>query len=288
MITYKIKSLIKIIISSFKSLLSIKDTFEDIKLNQGIILSKYNENSSYDNIAKHEFKVFSQGGEDGIIQYLVNNLKIENKTFIEFGVEDFSESNCRFLLMKDKWKGFVVDGSEKNIKNLKNSNYFWKHDLQAIDKFINSSNIEDILSKSGFDKDLGILSIDIDGNDYYVLEKINNFKPRILICEYNSLFGSQRKISIPYDEKFNMTKAHYSNLYWGASLPALVFLANKKGYEFIYSCSNGINAFFVRKDLLNDKIKRLDIKEGYKKSPYRISRNKKYELSYLSFEERKK
>jgi hypothetical protein len=82
---------------------------DDIKMNQGIILSRLNAIANTD-LENSKFKVFSQWGEDGILQFLVSNLNIRNKTFIEFGVENFLESNCRFLMMKDNWSGFVIDG----------------------------------------------------------------------------------------------------------------------------------------------------------------------------------
>jgi hypothetical protein len=98
--------------------------FDEVKINQGRILSSLNGSKSTNNLKDYEFKVFSQFGEDGIIQYLTKSIEIKNKTFIEFGVADFIESNCRFLLMKDDWKGFVIDGSKSNIQRLKNS-YFY-------------------------------------------------------------------------------------------------------------------------------------------------------------------
>ena len=151
---------------------------EEIKINQGLILSNLTsiESKKQKNIQDYEFKVFSQWGEDGILQYLIRSIEIKYKTFIEFGVEDFSESNCRFLLMKDNWQGFVIDGSETNIQKLKNSYYYWKYDLECKYKFITKDNINNLLLESGFDKDLGLLSIDLDGNDYYILEAINYYQ----------------------------------------------------------------------------------------------------------------
>ena len=170
---------------------------DDVSINQGRILSSLNEAKTSKRLKDFEFKVFSQWGEDGIIQHLTRAVDIKNKTFIEFGVEDFFESNCRFLMMKDDWRGFVIDGSRENIARLKKSNFYWKHHLDAVDAFITKDNINALLAKSGFDADLGILSVDLDGNDYYVLEAIENFRPRILICEYNPIFGATRKISVP-------------------------------------------------------------------------------------------
>ena len=82
-------------------------SFDEIKINQGVILAQFNLHKRSTNIQDYEFKVFSQWGEDGILQHLTSVIEIPQKTFIEFGVEDFSESNCRFLLMKDNWRGFV-------------------------------------------------------------------------------------------------------------------------------------------------------------------------------------
>jgi hypothetical protein len=278
-IATKLKQAIAIIIKT-------NERFDEIKINQGIILSTLNEQKKSKNLKDYEFKVFSQWGEDGIIQHLIKSIEIKNKTFIEFGVEDFFESNCRFLLMKDDWKGFVIDGSTSNIQRLKNSYFYWKHQLEAIDAFITGDNINDLLSKSGFSNDIGILSVDVDGNDYYILQAITNFNPRILICEYNPVFGSTRKISIPYQSDFHRTKAHSSNLYWGASLGAMTYLAGKKGYALVGTNTAGNNAFYIRKDLLNDKLEVLTAETAYSESNYRESRDEQGNLTYLAADKR--
>jgi hypothetical protein len=226
--------------------------------------------------------VFSQWGEDGIIQYLTNAISIKNKTFIEFGVESFLEANCRFLMMKDNWSGFVIDGSTENIRKLRESYFYWKYDINAVDAFITRENINDLLLKSGFDEDVGILSIDIDGNDYHVLEAISTFKPRILICEYNAVFGATRKITVPYDPAFNRTDKHFSNLYWGASLSAFTYLANKRGYSLVGTNSSGGNAFYVRNDLLNERIDVRTVEDVYFPSKIRESRDVQGNLTFLS------
>jgi hypothetical protein len=100
--------------------------------------------------------------------------------------------------MKDDWKGFVIDGSKSNIQRLKNSYFYWKHHLDAVDKFITKENIEDILATSGFENDIGILSVDLDGNDFYILEAINNFSPRCLIKTFKNIDSTcESSIDIP-------------------------------------------------------------------------------------------
>jgi hypothetical protein len=264
----------------------INERLDDIKINQGIILSALNDNKATDNLQAYEFKVFSQWGEDGIIQRLTKAIEIKNKTFIEFGVEDFFESNCRFLIMKDDWKGFVVDGSNSNIQRLKASYFYWRHHLEAVAAFITKENIEETLAKSGFEADLGILSIDLDGNDFYILEAIKNFNPRVLICEYNPVFGSRRKICIPYQSDFSRNNAHHSNLYWGASLAAMTHLAKTKGYSLVGTNTASTNAFYVRNDLLNDKVRVLTVEEAYSPSNYRESRDEKGNLTFVTADKR--
>lgn len=270
------------------TLFKIEEKLEELKINQGLLLSALNENKKFGNLKDYEFKVFSQWGEDGIIQHLSKVVEIKNKTFIEFGVENFFESNCRFLLMKDNWSGFVIDGSIKAIQTLKKSYFYWKYHINALADFVTKENINELLSKSGFDEDLGILSVDIDGNDYFVLQAIHVFKPRILICEYNAVFGATRKISIPYETNFDRTNKHHSNLYFGASLPAITYLANTKGYSLVGTNSAGVNAFYIRNDLLNEKVEVLTVEQAYVSSKFRESRDEQGNFTYLNGEDRLK
>jgi hypothetical protein len=259
---------------------------ERILINQGQILANQQINRSTDrqiDIKNSEFSIFSQFGEDGIIQCLVNSIEIENKTFIEFGVEDFSESNCRFLMMKDNWQGFVIDGSKRNISRLVKSYYYWKYDLQAICAFVDQDNVEDLLDLSGFDHDLGILSIDLDGVDYFILSTITRFKPRILICEFNPIFGPTRKVTVPYDKEFQRFKYHYSGQYWGASLSAINDVAVGLGYGLIGTNSAGHNAFFVRHDLIKPPFRRTSPEDAFDSPTYRDSRDEKGNLSFIDF-----
>ncbi len=232
-----------------------------------------------------EFKVFSQWGEDGIIQHLIRKLPIPNKTFVEFGVETYIESNTRFLLMNDNWRGLVMDGSQRNVDAIKGDPIYWRHDLTAVESFITRDNINRLIESYVDHDDIGLLSIDIDGNDYWVWKEITAINPRIVICEYNSIFGPERAVTIRYQEDFHRTRAHYSNLYWGASLAALCRLAGEKNYQFVGSNSAGNNAFFVRKDL-SSALPKLTPKEGYVQSRFREARDRQGKLTYLAGQDR--
>lgn len=258
---------------------------ERILINQGLLLSKFNSTQQLATLAGYEWKVFSQWGEDGIIDFLVTEVEIESRTFIEFGVENFNESNCRFLMMSRDWSGFVVDGSKENIEQIKQSYYFWQYDLQAEAKFITKENVTDTLKMSGYDKDIGILSIDIDGNDYHIFESIQYYEPRIIICEFNPAFGLERAISVPYDHDFYRTDKHYSNLYYGASISAFSHLANKKGYTLVGTGMQGGNCFFVKDSLMTPLLTKLAKNPMSFNFNYRESRDQDGNLSLLKGEE---
>ena len=235
-------------------------------------------------IADTEFKVFSQFGDDGILQYLIHRLQIAplHRSFVEFGVENYEESNTRFLLLNDNWRGLVMDGSKANVDHIHASPDFWKHDLTAVAAFIDADNINRLISSAGFGGEIGLLSIDIDGNDYWVWESIQVVDPIIVVAEYNGIFGAENAVSIPYDPAFRRSQAHYSNLYWGCSLAALHQLATKKGYAFVGCNSAGNNAYFVRRNRMLDILPRPSLEAGFVDPKFKESRSPSGALSYLT------
>ncbi len=210
-----------------------------------------------EDLSEAEFRVSSQWGEDGIIEWLLRHVVPPNNRFIEFGVEDFREANCRFLLQHRNWRGLVLDSSEDHISALRREALFFRHDLAARTSFITRENINDLITDEGFAGPLGILSIDLDGIDYWVWENIECIQPAIVICEYNPVMGDRLPISVPYDPAFQRFKADSSGLYFGCSIAALRNLAERKGYAFVGTNSNGINAFFVRNELADAALRHI-------------------------------
>ncbi len=267
-----------------------KATYEDKKI---ILLAKilmaqdsWKSKPNFDNpkwLHDKEFRVYSQFGDDGIIQWLIYWLKLSSNNFIEFGVADFYESNSHFLLVNNSWNGFVMDGSTSNIGKIKNSDICWRFNLEAKQAFIDKENINSLVALSGFHK-IGYLHIDLDGNDYWILDTldISLYEPDILILEYNAVFGAERYLSIPYDSKFDRTTAHYSQKYFGASLPALDYLAKNKGYYFIGCNSAGNNAYFIKKKY-QSLIPPTDVKAGFQMMRFRDARNTKGQFQFINF-----
>lgn len=262
-------------------------TGEQQLLTLGRLLAESNKSKrDIKSLEEVEFKVFSQWGDDGIIQWLVSHLDFPSKTFIEFGVSNYRESNTRFLMMNNNWSGFVMDCSQANVKQIINAEYFWRHDLVAKSAFIDAENIDGILRSSGMPKETGIIHIDLDGNDYWIWREITAVKPVLAILEYNAVFGIERPITVPYDRRFQRTRAHKSNLYFGASLRALHELSSEKGYAFIGCNSAGNNAYFARRDALNDIVREISIEQGFVASKFRESKDAKGNFTYLSGNER--
>lgn len=228
-----------------------------------------------------EFRVFSQWGEDGIVQYLIRQVPIQRPSFVEFGVGDYQESNTRFLLQNDLWHGLVLDSGTGHIEFLTRSGLRWRHTIDARSVFVTRENIDLILLEAGVTGDIGLLSIDVDGNEFWILEGMRSLSPRILIVEYNALFGATAAVTVPYDPRFVRSRAHYSELYYGASLAALHHLAHSRGYQLVGCESAGVNAFFVRSDVAGI-LPNLSPSAAYRPRQNREARDKRGRLTYLS------
>ena len=232
-------------------------------------------------LSEVEFSVFSQWGDDGIINWLLENLPIKNKIFIEVGTEDYKESNTRFLLKYRNWDGYLIESDKSHVDKIKKQSVFWKYDLNICNKTIDKKNINYVIKKFKLPKEIGLFSLDIDGIDYWVWEKLKIVEPVILICEFNSILGVKQAITVPYKKNFDRTKFHYSNLGFGASLPAFKYISELKGYKFLGTNSNGVNAYFIKKSYfrhLKSKIKKIVSYESKTKE----SRDKNYKKNYLS------
>lgn len=237
------------------------------------------------NLNEVDYKIFSQNGEDGIIDYLLFSLKIEKPKFVEIGVGDYSESNTRFIFERCSSEGLIIDSidnfKEKVSKNVK----LWRGDIQIIQKNIDTENILESLQEYNFSENVDLFSLDIDGIDYWILKKLPKKFCKILVAEYNPYFGDKLKISVPNIKNFNRSKYHYSNLCFGASLKSIIDLMEEKGFIFVGSNIFKNNAFFVNIDFKQELSIEYPDKENllsHVNANFRESRNKNNDLSYLS------
>lgn len=214
-----------------------------------------------------EYRVFSQWNEDGVINWLTDSAGDVQEKFVEIGVEDYAECNTRFLAMRARWSGMAVDAGTAHHRSIARWGLDWRYGVTAVSAFVTAGNINDII---GGDAEVGLLSIDVDGQDYWLLQAAR-LRAAVLIVEYNSVFGADHAITVPQQADFCALKAHDSGQYFGASLGALTYAAEHAGYRLVGCESHGANAFFVRKGLAPNVPTRT-VRQAYVRSRFRTSR----------------
>jgi hypothetical protein len=221
-------------------------------------------------IQRHEYRVISQHREDGIIDHLLDTVGVFNGTFVEFGFA-IAQCNCMNLVLTRDFRGLFIDGSEQVCTEAESA-LAWlnKPDVAIVNSFLTTENINQIITENGPTGEIDVLSVDIDGNDYWLWSAIEVVKPRIVIAEYNASFGDQRAITVPYDPEFVRYDRHPSGFYHGASLAALQKLGIQKGYQLVGCDFTGVNAFFVRNDLITSKIKPISVDDAYMQNRGRV------------------
>jgi hypothetical protein len=199
-----------------------------------------------------EVSVYSQWGEDGILDFLLDFLDIAKPEAVEFGAGNFTECNTRFLAEYRCASVLAVDARDDLVPTVAALAVNWRTTVLARRGWITPETAPLLLKEAqaafgGVD----LVSIDIDGNDYWVLESLDLADVAVVVVEYNSVFGALHPVSVPRDDAFDRTQAHYSWLYYGASLPAFIALLRGRGFAFLGSNRAGSNAFFVRDNLLD-------------------------------------
>jgi glycosyltransferase involved in cell wall biosynthesis len=230
------------------------------------------------------FGVYSQWDEDGLIEYLVSRLDGCPEYFVEIGVGDYREANTRLLLERRNWRGAIFDQSSSDIDRVRHSQVYWRYGVSALSATVDKSNVDALTKTQVGARDVGLLSIDVDGVDYWLWDAIVSISPWIVIVEYNGIFGGDAAISVPYRPDFDRTKAHYSWLYGGASIGAFRHLGSQKGYTLVGVNSARNNAFFVRNDVLAKSSIKYD-PYVFKMPNFRESRNPDGSLSLLFLED---
>lgn len=252
------KSIISKIFFHLKEKFGVGELSREMVFIKEVMVEKYFEDKVKNNpkysdpkrLNKYEYNVFSQSGEDGIIEEIFKRIGITNKYFVEFGVSDGLE-NCTATLLLSGWKGSWIEGSETFYNRiLKNySLYINNKNLNIKNSFITAENIESLFSDLSVPKEFDLLSIDIDGNDYWVWKNIRKYNPRVVVIECNPFYGP----SMSWVMKYNPDHVWDRSTYFGASVKALEILGKEKGYTLVGCSIMGNDTFFVRSDLVKDK-----------------------------------
>ena len=203
-----------------------------------------------------EFRCFSQNGEDGILLYIFSLIGVTNKKAVEVCAGDGTECNTTNLIVNHGWTGLLFDGDKEEVKRGRafyskcRDTFLWPPTL--VNEWITAENVDSLISMHGFEGDIDLLSLDMDGNDYWVWKSIDCISPRVVVLEYNNLLGPERSATIPYRPDFRAELGELGMDYGGASLTAFVKLGREKGYRLVGCQRYGFNAFFVRSDVGRD------------------------------------
>lgn len=209
-----------------------------------------------------EFKVYSQNGEDGLLLYIFSLIGTTNRTLVEFGFGDGKQCMAANLVKNFGFNGLMMDGNPMHVRLAKSFYKDFKN-VRIEESFLTKENINEKIESFGIKGEIDLLSVDIDGNDYWVWQAINVITPRVVVVEYNASFGQDRSVTVEYDSVFDRFQKNASGWYHGASLRALESLGKEKGYALVGCDSRGVNAFFVKKNLLKDGLNVISSSEAY-------------------------
>lgn len=223
------------------------------------------------------FRVFSQFEEDGKLLFIFSVIGMDNKTFVEIGSDDGINSNSANLVFNFGWHGLFIDGNQQSIK--RGEKFYgkyphpWVYKPKFICSMVKRENINQLIQQAGFSGEIGLLSIDIDGNDYWVWDAIEVVQPQVVVIETHNEFGLE-DIVVPYDPDYFYPGKH--PVYHGASPVAMTKLAQQKGYRLVGANELGFNFIFIKNGLADQELPEVSV-ESVLRHPSVAEGMKKFE-----------
>lgn len=213
----------------------------------GELARRYRGVSDPPDLTQYELRVFSQNGEDGVLAEILRRIGVEGGGFVEFGIQDGSEGTTVFLAQVLGWPGVYLEADGAAYAALERR-YAASPRVRTVHAAVEPGNVEALFAQAGVPEEPDVLSIDVDGNDYWIWHALERYRPRVVVIEYNGDLPPRAVEVMPYTPGFRWD---HSSAY-GASLGALEALAAEKGYVLVHTESAGVNAFFVPSDLASD------------------------------------
>jgi GAF domain-containing protein len=217
-----------------------------------------------------EFRCYSQNGEDGVLLYIFSLLGTTNRRVVEICAGDGIECNAANLIINHGWQGLLLDGDADQIARgrafYSTCRTTWPSPPALVDAWLTAENVDALVADKGFGGPIDLLSIDVDGNDYWIWKALQCVRPRVVVLEFNAACGPERSVTMSYqpDFRLDLAKPPYR---CGASLPAFVKLAREKGYRLVGVQRLGFNAFFVRDGLEEKLLPERSARECYERTP---------------------
>lgn len=213
----------------------------------------------------YEDKVCSQNGEDGIIEEIFGRIGTTGKFFAEFGVQNGLECNTAHLAAHCHWGGLLIEANAEMYRQLKMVHEMLSRftgdagRVKLANELVTAENVADIFSSNNVPTAFDLLSIDIDGNDYWVWKALAGYRPRVVVIEYNAIYAPPTRWVMPYDPGHVWD----GGTKYGASLTSLSDLGKEMGYDLVATDSHGINAFFVLRELCSQLLSPLSAEQAY-------------------------
>lgn len=204
-------------------------------------------------LSPFELRVFSQNGEDGVLGEIIRRTGAPGRFFVEFGAFDGVENNCAALAEVFGWSGLYIEGGDARYTLLERK-YRARPRVRTLQAMVTPANVEELFARHDVPEEPDVLSIDVDGSDYWIWEAIQRYRPRILAIEYNGELAADRRLVQPKDHP-----GWDGTSWYGASIGALVALGAEKGYRLVHTDLSGNNAFFVRSDLPGEYLEPDDV-----------------------------
>lgn len=231
------------------------------------------------------FRCYSQNDEDGILLYIFSVIGETNRRCVEICAGDGFQCNAANLLLNHGWEGLLVDGDRGNVRR---GRKFFRWDLRTrrwqptfVHAWVTRENINEIIEVNGFAGSIDLLSLDLDGNDYWIWEALTSVDPRVVVLECNDALGAERALTIPYSKDFVLGRGEVASGFWGASLAAFIKLAKQKNYRLVGSEKLGFNAFFMRNDVGVDAFPEIDPRDCLTHPRSRAGREPGGDIEYL-------
>lgn len=215
-------------------------------------------------LEQYEYSLLSQNGEDGILRYLFSQAGFDSRWLVEFG---FGAHQCNSLrlMLHENFNGLLMDGSAENCRFFDiAAERLQISGVKAVRAFLTRDNLNSLIERQGVPREIDLLSLDVDGNDYWFWEALTCVSPRIACIEYNAGIGPELSWTVPYDPEFERFAKHPSGFFHGASLKAMESLGKKKGYRLVGCDSTGTNAFFLRDDVEAPAVRTMTASEAYR------------------------
>jgi hypothetical protein len=196
-----------------------------------------------EDLTRHELRVFSQNGEDGVVEAILRRVGQGSRSFVEFGAEAGTEGNCVYLADVLGWEGLFMEADTDIFARLE-AKYAARPAVRTVRATVRPETIEDLIRDAGLPEEPAVMSIDVDGIDYWIWRALER-RPRLVVIEYNAHIPQDAALTQPLEPAMSWDGTDY----FGASLLALRRLGASKGYRLVHTDLAGVNAFFVREDL---------------------------------------